>query len=50
MAITLTTPNFLILNFNKQASLCKKPYDFIYFSYFAITFWNVCRTLWTPCI
>ena len=25
-------------------------YDFIYFSYFAITFWNVCRTLWTPCI
>jgi len=23
---------------NKQTSLCKKLYDFIYFSYFAITF------------
>ena len=38
MAITYTTPNFLILNFNKQTSLWKKLYDFIYFSYFAITF------------
>ena len=38
MAIAETTPNFLILNFNKQTSLCKKLYDFIYFSYFAITF------------
>ena len=44
------TPNFSIFNFNKQSSLCKKLYDFIYFSYFAVTFWNVCRTLWTPCI
>jgi len=26
------------LIFNKQISLCKKLYDFIYFSYFAITF------------
>jgi len=37
------------IKFNKQISLWKKLYDFIYFSYFAITFWNVCRTLWTPC-
>ena len=28
----------IILNFNKQTSLCKKLYDFIYFSYSAITF------------
>jgi len=45
----LNYSKFFNLNFNKQTSLCKKLYHFIYFSYFAITFWNVCRSLWTPC-